>query len=66
MNVKKIIETALGFDKSYIIVEGSDRKIEKVNLRRDKKRFNQGSLENQYYMFNNGNRIYVNEIKAAE
>lgn len=62
MKVNKIVEYATGFDKSYVIVEHLNGRIQKINLRRDKKRFNIGNHGNQYYFLDGSNRICLNEI----
>ena len=66
MLVKEIRSKTLGFDKgSYIEVEHLDGKIQKINLKKDKKRPNDVNLENQFYFLQEGNRVYVKEIKTA-
>ncbi|ALS22247.1 hypothetical protein [Paenibacillus naphthalenovorans] len=66
MLVKVIKTQTLGFDKgSYIVVEHLDGKIQKINLKKDKKRPNDGNLKNQFYFLQEGSRVYVNEIVAT-
>jgi hypothetical protein len=67
MLIKEIRSKTLGFDKgSYIEVEHIDGKIQKISLKRDKKRFNDRNLDNQFYFIEKGNRVYVNEIKTMK
>ncbi|OME55451.1 hypothetical protein BSK59_13315 [Paenibacillus odorifer] len=67
MQVQKVLSSSLGFDKgSYLEVEHLDGRLQKVAVRRDRKRFNQGTLGNQFYFLNNGSRVYVNEVQQMK
>jgi hypothetical protein len=59
----KIKEIALGLDNSYIILEQQDGRINRISVKRDKKRFNSSTLYQEYYYLKDGHRVYVSDIK---